>query len=70
MCVVSEVFCIYVYFCGLFAHMYVCAPYVYNASIIQKKVLDPLQLELQMAVSYHMHAGTRTRDYCMNRQDS
>jgi hypothetical protein len=36
--------------------MYVCAPHACNAHRGQKMATDPLELELQMDVSYHVGA--------------
>ena len=42
---------------GNFACILVWASCVCNAHRCQKKVLDPLELELQTVVSYHVGAG-------------
>ena len=37
--------------------MYICAQHVYNAHRYQKRVSDPLELELQLVVSHYVGAG-------------
>ena len=50
-------FLFYVYEC--IACIDVSAPLLYNRG--QKRVLDPLELELQMVVSHHMVVGNQTQ---------
>ena len=47
---------------GVFTIIYICAQHA--CSVGQKRVLDPLELELQTVVSYHVGAGNRNRDLC------
>jgi hypothetical protein len=58
--------CLYFYFIlhififiygWIFCLMYVCAAYACRVSESQKKVLDPLELELQLAISCRVEAG-------------
>lgn len=42
-------------------HEYVCIPHMYRALGGQDRVLDALDLELQMAVTCHVGAGDQTR---------
>ena len=42
-------FCLHVSLCTMCVHM--------STHRDQKKALDPLELELQMVVSYHVHTG-------------
>lgn len=42
-----------------FACVYAYAPHVYLVSTGQKRVLDALELELQIAVDHHMGAGNK-----------
>lgn len=37
--------------------MYICAPHAYSDHGGQKRTLNPLELELQMAVSHHVCPG-------------
>lgn len=41
--------------------MYICSLCLYSAHRGQKKVLDPLELELQTNVSHHVNIGNRPR---------
>lgn len=41
-------------------HIYVGAPCVWSTHRSQKKALDPLELELQKAVNFHVGAGNIT----------
>lgn len=41
---------------GIFACMYVCALSAHSAHGSQRRVLDPLELELEMSVSHHVGA--------------
>ena len=46
--------------------MYVCAPCVYCVCAVQKRVLDPLDLELWVAVNSNVDAGSQTQVLCKN----
>lgn len=39
--------------------MYAGAPHMYSAHGGKKRALDPLELELQLVVSYHVGAGVQ-----------
>lgn len=51
------------------AYMYMCKPQVCSAHG-QKRVLDPLDLELQIVMNHHMCAGNYTQVLCKsNKRD-
>ena len=39
------------------AYVCICAPCVYSTQGVQKKELDPLELELEMITSLHVGSG-------------
>lgn len=43
---------------------------IYLVPARKKKRLDPLELELQMAVSLRMHAGNHTQAFCKSGKGS
>jgi hypothetical protein len=47
-----------------FACIYVCVLYAYSTHRDQRRVSDPLELELQLSVSCHVGAGNGTRVLC------
>lgn len=49
-------------FCFLPAY-YICVPHIYSSLKDQKKSLDPLELELETAVSFHEDAGNEKQLY-------
>ena len=53
-----------------YEHGYICVPWVSSSHGGQKRASDPLKLELQTIVSYHMGAGNQTCVLCKSSQCS
>lgn len=51
-------------------HVYVCMTYVTGTFEEQKKVLDPWELELWMAISYHVCAENEIQILCQSNRCS
>lgn len=49
---------------SVFLHIYLCAMYVCSTGEGQKRLLGPLELELQTVVSPHMRAMNQTQVLC------
>lgn len=45
-------------------HVYMCTTYVSSTLRGQKRVLDPLKMELHIAVSHHLGSGNQTFVFC------
>lgn len=58
--VLEKMYLFFIYEYGCFAYMYACVPHVCSILGSQKKVLNSLELELQMAVSHRVGTGKWT----------
>lgn len=45
-------------------HVCMCPVYILEAYRCQKRVSDPVQLELQVVVNLHVNAGNQTQVLC------
>lgn len=47
--------------------VWLCTMYVFGVQGDQKKVLNPVELDLQVVVSHHVGSGTQTWVLCKNK---